>query len=270
MTKRKVVSSRKYDQSYFLNDCDGADYWQKTSGNKLNPRLAYAWKLAKAKKGERILDFGCGRGEILLKAANKKAQAFGVDYSSTAVLFTKETLKKNRVKGQVILLRELPLPFEDNFFDAVFLLDVVEHLYPCQLDELLLQIKRVLKSEGRLVIHTSPNKIWLDFGYKYFTRFANFFPSKLVWEPCFKTRLNYQKNPRNTLEKQLHVNEQSPKSLSFSLENSGFKNNKIWTDSRFRRITKGAYFQFTFLQPIWLPFLGKYFNLDIWAMSKKN
>ncbi len=270
MAKRKIVSSRKYDRSYFLNDCDGADYWQKTSGNKLNPRLAYAWELAKVKEGERILDFGCGRGEILLKAADKKAQAFGVDYSSAAVLLTKKTLEMNKVKGQAILLKKLPLPFKDNFFNVVFLLDVVEHLYPYQVEELLFQIKRVLKPEGRLVIHTSPNKIWLDFGYKYFTRFANFLPSKLVWEPCFKTRLNYQKNPRNKLEKQLHVNEQSPKSLFFSLEKNGFRNNKIWTDSRFRRITKGAYFQFTFLQPIWLPFLGKYFNLDIWAIAKNN
>jgi len=270
MVNRKMVKSEKYDHDYFLTDCDGADYWQKSLGNQLNPRLNYAWDLSKVKKGDKVLDFGCGRGEILLKAAKSGAQVFGVDYSLAAILLAKETLAKNKTKGEVLLLKEIKLPFKNDFFDVIFLLDVVEHLNFFQVKEVLTEIKRVLKKKGRLIIHTSPNKNRLDFGYKYFTRFSNFLPSKLIWEPLFKTCLNYQKNPRKDSEKELHINEQTPESLLFSLKENGFREIKIWTDSRFRRTTKGAWVQFTFLQPIWLPFLKKYFDLDIWAVTIKD
>lgn len=58
---KKSVNSKKYNQSYFLKDCDGGDFWQQSFGGKLNPRLLYAWRLAQIKEKENVLDFGCGR-----------------------------------------------------------------------------------------------------------------------------------------------------------------------------------------------------------------
>jgi len=262
---KKSVNSKKYNADYFLKDCDGADFWQESFGAKLNPRLLYSWRLGGVKKGEKVLDFGCGRGEILVQAAKTGAQAFGVDYADSALKFSRQALEKNKVKAEVLKIKDEKLPFENSFFDVVFLLDVVEHLYPSQLKKVLNEIKRVLMPQGHLIIHTGPNKEWLEIGYRYFSRYANFLASKLLWEPFFKTKLLYGKDPRNKSEKELHVNEQTRESLRRVLREAGFKNIDLWVNSDFRKVKLGSWFQFTFLQPTWLPGVGKYFALDIWG-----
>jgi len=266
---RKSVDPRKYNQNYFLKDCDGGDFWQQSFGQKLNPRLFYAWQLAQVKRGENVLDFGCGRGEILIQSAMIKAKAFGVDYSSWAIKLSKKALNNNKLKARILKIKDKNLPFKGNFFDIVFLLDVVEHLYPQDLREILVEIKRVLKPQGRLIIHTGPNKDYLEIGYKYFSRYLNFLASKTIWEPFFKTKLIYTKDPRNKSEKDLHVNEQTVNSLKRELNEVGFKNANVWLNSNFRKVKLGYWFLFTFLQPTWLPKIGKYFALDIWAKVKK-
>jgi len=265
---RKTVNSKKYNRSYFLNDCDGGDFWQQSFGQKLNPRLVYAWRLAQVKKGENVLDFGCGRGEILVQSAKLKAKTFGVDYALEAIKLSKEALKRNNLKAEVLKIEDQKLSFEDSFFDVVFLLDVVEHLYPQELKRTLAEIKRVLKPQGRLIIHTGPNKEYLEVGYKYFSRYLNFLASKMIWEPFFKTKLLYTRDPRNKSEKDLHVNEQTIDSLKEELNKAGFKNIDVWLNSNFRKVKLGYFFQFIFLQPTWLPKIGKYFALDIWAKAK--
>jgi len=263
----KTVNSRKYNRSYFLKDCDGGDFWQQYFGQKLNPRLLYAWQLAQVKKGENILDFGCGRGEILVRSAQTKANTFGVDYASCAIRLSKEALLKNNLRAEVLKIKDQRLSFKDNFFDVVFLLDVVEHLYPQELEKTLVEIKRVLRPQGRLIIHTGPNKEYLEVGYKYFSRYLNFLASKMIWEPFFRTKLLYTKNPRNKSEKELHVNEQTVDGLKEELKKADFKDINIWLDSNFRKVKLGSFFQFIFLQPTWLPKIGKYFASDIWAIA---
>ena len=210
-----------------------------------------------------------GRGEILVQVAKVKAKAFGVDYSPWAIKLSKKALTKTKLKAEVLKIKDQKLPFEDNFFDVVFLLDVVEHLYPQELKKTLVEIKRVLKTQGRLIIHTGPNKEYLEIGYKYFSRYLNFLASKTIWEPLFKTKLIYTKDPRNKSEKDLHVNEQTVNILKEELKRVGFKDINIWLDSNFRKVKLGYWFLFTFLQPTWLPKIGKYFALDIWAKIKK-
>ena len=265
----KTVNPRLYTKKYFLDECEGGDYWERSWGQELNPRLAYAWDLAKIQKGEKVLDVGCGRGEMLVRSALAGAKAVGIDYSQEAVSLSRAAIYKNklRAKAQAIWVSGKRLPFADDSFGVVFFLDVAEHLYPEELGEMLVEIRRVLKPDGRLVVHTAPNRDWLEGGYKYFTRYANFLASKLIWEPVFRTKLMYSKDPRNNIDKKVHVNEQSVESLRQSLKNSGFGKVDVWLDSSFRRINKGFWFQFTLLQPIWVPVFGKYFQMDIWGMA---
>ncbi len=44
------------------------------------------------------------------------------------------------------------MPFEDNFFDVVLLLDVFEHIGYSDQPMALQEIKRVLKSDGQLIV----------------------------------------------------------------------------------------------------------------------
>ena len=82
---RPSVASTKYDESYFLTACEGYEEFLDSEGMHLSRRLDQAFAAADVMPGMRILDIGCGRGEILRRCAQFGAAPFGVDYAWTAV-----------------------------------------------------------------------------------------------------------------------------------------------------------------------------------------
>jgi len=91
-----------------------------------------------------ILDVGCGTGANLEMLA-KFGVAEGVDVSAEALAFCRERGLKN-----VRLGKAEQLPYEDNSFDLVTALDVVEHLD----DDVagLSEVRRVLRPGGRALL----------------------------------------------------------------------------------------------------------------------
>jgi ubiquinone/menaquinone biosynthesis C-methylase UbiE len=112
-----------------------------------------------------ILDVGCGRGEILRHCAQLGANAYGIDYAEVAVRMSQRVIGgfegEMRAKTAVTQADAKHLPFPDTAFDRVLMFDVVEHLHPWELHAAMLEVHRVLKPEGRLIIHTAPN-VWYD------------------------------------------------------------------------------------------------------------
>lgn len=92
----------------------------------------------------KILDVGCGTGANL-EMLSQFGEAHGVDVSDDALEFCRLRGLDKVKKG---LAEELP--FENEEFDLVTALDVVEHLD----DDLagLREMRRILKSEGRALI----------------------------------------------------------------------------------------------------------------------
>ena len=99
--------------------------------------------------GEKLLDIGCGTGNVLSNAAGRFKQAMGVD-ASTGML------KVARSRGlSVILADALKLPWPDGTFDAATAFSVVHHfLKP---SELFREAYRVLKPGGYLYTDWDPN-----------------------------------------------------------------------------------------------------------------
>ncbi len=99
-------------------------------------------------EGPRVLDVGCGDGLFLDMLAQKGFKAQGVDMSE-------EGVKKCKAKGLDAVILDATggkLPFQDNEFDSVTLLDILEHVYAPE--ELLKEAVRVSK---KYVIISVPN-----------------------------------------------------------------------------------------------------------------
>lgn len=102
------------------------------------------------KKGESVLDVGCGDGLFLELLREKSVVGAGADISGVAV----EKCKKKGFRSS--LMKEGALPFLDNEFDTVVLLDVLEHTYAPEV--LLREAGRVAKTK---VIVSVPNFVSL-------------------------------------------------------------------------------------------------------------
>jgi SAM-dependent methyltransferase len=95
------------------------------------------------KKGERILDLGCGDGQLTARIAAKGAVVSGVDASAEMV-----AAARSRGVGSTVAQAE-SLPFADAEFDAVFS-NAALHWVRGQ-DEMMAEVHRVLRKRGRFV-----------------------------------------------------------------------------------------------------------------------
>jgi SAM-dependent methyltransferase len=107
------------------------------------------------------LDFGCGAKPY--KNLFQVEQYIGVDIRNKAHLHDKEPVD--------IYYDGNKLPFRDEQFDSVFSSEVFEHVF--NLDEILLEIKRVVKKNGT-VLFTVPF-VWDEHEIPYdFGRYSEF------------------------------------------------------------------------------------------------
>lgn len=95
-----------------------------------------------------VLDFGCGIGHTDNFLAHKFGCLTGVDIANDAV---EKAIKLN----PSVIYKTYDgskLPFKDNTFDIVFTICVVHHLSVKQRDHFIYEIKRVLKTDGLMMI----------------------------------------------------------------------------------------------------------------------
>lgn len=224
--QRPTVPPNLYTEEYFRTACEGYDEFNQSEGKHLSRRLKAAFELAEVRPGMKVLDVGCGRGEILHHCAALGADAYGIDYASVAVDMSAAVVRQVGVaQGRIGVgqANARQLPFADHSFDRVLMFDVVEHLYPWELHEALLEARRVLKPDGVFIVHTAPN-VWYD-------RYA--YPVVRFFRVLLGQGDRYPKNPREFLvdhNVHVHVNEQSLFSMQRVLQRAGFAG-RVWLDS---------------------------------------
>ncbi|TFG71570.1 MAG: class I SAM-dependent methyltransferase [Anaerolineales bacterium] len=155
----------------------------------------------------------------------------------------------------------LYLPFTADTFDRVLLLDIVEHLYPDELTIAFKEVWRVLKPDGRIIIHTAPN-VWYD-RYSY--------PIVRLVRILMGQGAHYPKSPRAIIPENLHVhvNEQSFLSLSQDLRRNHFNHVKTWLstppqhriESRFLGLIRWILFH--------IPPFNWFFEREVFAVGEK-
>ena len=97
----------------------------------------------------KILDIGCGTIPLFL-LTTQFAQKFGLDPA------LKENLRTNRhiILKKFDIEENIELPFQNDSFDVVTMLAVFEHIESDKLVDVLKEIKRVLKKNGRFILTT--------------------------------------------------------------------------------------------------------------------
>ena len=126
-------------------------HWQQISRDlfRFNAYVAARYqqviKLIPQNPRQKILDIGCGDGVLL--SLIKNAALYGVDLDQTSLDYA-----ATKVKAKFLLASADKLPFKANFFDVVLATEIIEHLDQPKL--MLMEIQRVLKSDGRLILTT--------------------------------------------------------------------------------------------------------------------
>jgi 2-polyprenyl-3-methyl-5-hydroxy-6-metoxy-1,4-benzoquinol methylase len=117
-----------------------------------------------------VLDIACGEGYGTDILASQAEKVYGVDISKEAIKYAKTSYKSDKLK--FLLGDVIRIPFSDNSFDIVVSFETIEHHN--MHDEMIKDIKRVLKKNGALII-SSPNKGYYE---KYYPNFKNEFHVK--------------------------------------------------------------------------------------------
>jgi len=123
----------------------------------------------------KLLDIGCNTGSTIFKLhLCGYTNVYGIDVDKKRIQQGKQDY--DQISDRLIDYDGIELPFGDNSFDVVTMFDVIEHIPELE-RYISLQVKRVLKQDGILILQT-PNKFtnipWEILIHRSFTRYRSY------------------------------------------------------------------------------------------------
>jgi ubiquinone/menaquinone biosynthesis C-methylase UbiE len=149
--ERKEIVHKFYNN--FAKDYDESRY--KSEEQKITSDITkqIVSELLNNIRGSLILDCGCGTGRFTDFFIKKNARVIGIDMSENMLKIAKKKIPSATfIKADIF-----SLPFKNKIFDAVICSEVLTHLHSYK--EPLLEMKRVLKDEGIIIIDIR-NILW--------------------------------------------------------------------------------------------------------------
>jgi len=204
--RRSTPPPSIYTKEYYTSMCFGHNEFGR---GELASTFRRALEYIQPGTGQRILDMGCGRGEMARACHIAGADVVGMDYSKDATSLAKDFVGV----GRVLQASGTHLPFPSDSFDWVIMLQFVEHLSEDDMASCLNETRRVLRPKGKLLILT--DNPWHDF-YEALRRTYR-------W-------LRYHEDLKapSSSEEMYHVNVRSPIYWVRFLKARGFKNVHAW------------------------------------------
>ncbi len=181
--RKKLLAQKKHSDllaTYFkkfpeIADSNSPDFWDEKFENEIDDELFYMSVdrnsiVASKIKGDcskkntnhddseyKVLNVGAGSGQL----EKVIAQKIGPSINWTGTDFTHKTLnklEKNFPKFKFVKTGIVPLPFAENTFDSVCLLEVLEHIQPSETFGVLKELHRVVKTGGTVIISVPINE----------------------------------------------------------------------------------------------------------------
>ena len=111
------------------------------------------------KKGQAVLDFGCGEGHYAIPAAKlvgEKGKVYAVDKNEHALDRLMEIIEKNDIKNIEVVKKESKAPLKNNSVDFILCYDVVHYLKDRK--TIYHELYRVLRPKGILSLYPKHHK----------------------------------------------------------------------------------------------------------------
>ncbi len=106
--------------------------------------------LAECTGGQRVLEVGLGSGVTFLNLNDNYTEIHGLDLNvsveDVTAVFKARQIETHLQNGSV-----LSMPYEDDFFDTVLLISVLEHIKPFEQMQAFREIRRVLRPGGQAI-----------------------------------------------------------------------------------------------------------------------
>jgi ubiquinone/menaquinone biosynthesis C-methylase UbiE len=131
--------------------------------NELDPIKYYYWPvfgtmyrrrvelaLNECTGGQRVLEIGFGTGLTFLNLHELYDEIHGIDLTAD-IQAVQSVFEPLGIPLQLKQGNILHLPYEENTFDTVLLISILEHLKPQELSQAMQEIRRVLKPGGQMV-----------------------------------------------------------------------------------------------------------------------
>jgi 2-polyprenyl-3-methyl-5-hydroxy-6-metoxy-1,4-benzoquinol methylase len=127
------------------------ELWERLPEDLTPPDLALRrrFALAHVARGDRVLDLGCGAGDLAAEMARAGAQVTAADVTTNAL--DRAVRRHPELKVRLIAI-DGPLPFEDGAFDVVWSSEVIEHVGDTA--RWMSEVRRLLAPGGRLLLTT--------------------------------------------------------------------------------------------------------------------
>ena len=156
--KLKLLPASKYKG---VNQYDPIKYYYwPIFGRMYRQRVELA--LGECTGGERVLEVGFGTGLAFPNLHDVYKEIHGIDLTAdihaVQSVFEPTGIPLFLEKGDV-----LKMPYQDNFFDTVLLVSILEHLKPAELKQAFTEVSRVLKPGGQMVYGTPVEKPFMVF-----------------------------------------------------------------------------------------------------------
>lgn len=225
----RTVNQAYYTKEYFLHECSNFAEFARSKGTLLGDRFQVLLPYLDIKPKMNILDIGSGRGEMCIFAATRGATAVGVDYSKAAIEIAEKAvaLQSAKIQKRVSFIRQpvIEMNFKPRSFDYIISCEVLEHLYPEEIEVMLKKVKTYLKPGGKIIFHTAPNAWFNNFTYPYFCYPVGSLLIRLwnkVSKRTYPALLKPEKIHHKT-DQYMHINEPTYFSLKHQFDRAGLR-----------------------------------------------